>query len=259
MTVVRILGRRLRAIRKLVVDLALNRKSVYYSTHFNTPIKFIDEDWYVNERIVELAFVHNQIELDGQGKRVLEFGCTRSDLVLQLAALGYQVVGVDLREYKFAHPRLALYQGNILDFQDSEGFDYITAVSTIEHIGLGAYGEGPSTTDLVEVTSKLCRLLKSGGKIIVTVPFGIAYEDEFLRSFTHEGVLSLFDSDALSLVAERFYYRVQSKFWQPCDIEVAQGVSNAKAERVPTGVNCVGCFVWRKQSSPVIAHSTPKS
>ena len=65
----------------------------WYSSYFNTPVKFHGGEWYVNERIVELAFVHHHLHLDGTDKRLLDLGCTRSDLAMQLAALGYQVVG----------------------------------------------------------------------------------------------------------------------------------------------------------------------
>jgi len=221
-----------------------------YSTYFNTPVKFFKGgEWFVNERIVELAFVNKQIELDGKGKRILEFGCTRSNLALQLASLGYDVVGVDLREYTFTHPRLKFYKGDLMDFEDNKkGFDYITAISSVEHIGLGAYGEERRESALYEITSKLSHLLKQGGKIIITVPFGRRYQDGFLRSFTHEEILSLFRSDNLKFITERFYRRSDFKFYEPVKLEEAKEVSNSKMNRGPTGVNCVGCFVWEKVS-----------
>jgi SAM-dependent methyltransferase len=219
-----------------------------YSNYFNTPVKFLKQGWFINERIVELAFVHKQIELDGKGKRILEFGCTRSNLALQLASLGYDVVGVDLREYTFTHPRLKFYKGDLMDFEDNEGFDYITAISSVEHIGLGAYGEEQRESTLYEITSKLSHLLKQGGKIIITVPFGRRYQDRFLRSFSHEEILSLFRSDNLKLITERFYRRTDFKFYEPANVEEAKEVYNSKGYRGPTGVNCVGCFVWEKVS-----------
>ncbi|HSE84296.1 MAG TPA: DUF268 domain-containing protein [Thermodesulfobacteriota bacterium] len=220
-----------------------------YSSHFNTPIKFKHGEWYVNERIIETVFVFNHIGLNGVGKRALEFGCTRSHLALQLASLGYEVCGIDLREYKFTHPGLKFYQQNLLYFEDGEGFDYVTAVSSIEHIGLGAYGEDKNESDLHQVTAKLAGLLKPGGKLIVTVPFGQEYEDEFLRSFTYDSIISLFPREGISLVDERFYYRTNHKFWSPCGIQEAQVISNSKSDRGSTGVNCVGCFAWEKACS----------
>ena len=58
-----------------------------YSKYFNTPIKLFGGDWYVNERIVEYAFVHMHLPFKGIGKRVLEVGCTQSDLSIKLASI----------------------------------------------------------------------------------------------------------------------------------------------------------------------------
>ena len=231
-------------LRRYAEQISLKSKNDY-SNYVNTPIKFIREEWYVNERIVEIAFAHKHISFNGIGKRALEFGCTRSELALQLASLGYEVLGVDLRKYPFTHPRLKFFQHNILDFEDDEGYDYITAISVIEHIGLGAYGETRRETDLQLVMNKLSSILKPGGVLIITVPFGQAYQDKFLRSFTRADVVNLFKSDDINLVDEKYFCRTEFKFWQPCDHQDTVKISNAKSDCGPTGVNCVGCFAWQ--------------
>lgn len=217
---------------------------ITYSKLFNTPVKFSNNQWFVNERIIEEVFVHNQISLDPDGHRLLEFGCTRSNLALQLASVGYKVVGVDLRKYPFAHPNFTFHQQNITAFDDEEGFDIITSISTIEHVGLGAYGEDRDTEELDATAQKLTDLLKPGGRLIATVPFGQQYEDEFLRSLNYVDVMQLFGN--LDLEEQRFYGRQDYKYWQPIDLRQARSISNAPEHRGPTGVNCVGCFVWSK-------------
>jgi hypothetical protein len=217
---------------------------ITYSKLFNTPVKFGDNQWFVNERIIEEVFVHSHVPLDAAGKRLLEFGCTRSNLALQLASAGYEVVGVDLRQYPFAHPHFTFYQQNITDFDDEDGFDIITSISTIEHVGLGAYGEDRDTSELEKTATKLQSLLKPGGKLIATVPFGRPYEDEFLRSLNYVDVLQLFPD--LDLAEQRFYGRMDFKYWRPIELRQARSISNAPDHRGPTGVNCVGCFAWTK-------------
>src|SRR3990172_2133274 len=217
-----------------------------YTFHFNTPIKYFHGDWYVNERIVEIPFVHRHIDIDGTGKSALEFGCTRSELALQLAALGYDVYGVDLRPYPFTHPNMKLYQGNLLDLNDQMEFDLITAISVLEHIGLGVYGETENNSDLYRISNKLIEVLKPGGKLIVTVPIGPALQDKFLRSFRYDDFILLFSQDNLRLEDERFFCRSDYKFWQHSDKKFASNFSNSKSDRGPTGVNFVGCFAWRK-------------
>jgi 2-polyprenyl-3-methyl-5-hydroxy-6-metoxy-1,4-benzoquinol methylase len=220
-----------------------------YGQNFNTAVKFIGNDWFVNERIVEVAFALRQISLETTAQRILEFGCARSDLALQLASFGYEVIGIDLRPYPFTHPNLQFKQINLLEFSDDIGFDYITAISVIEHIGLGVYGEGQSRNDLKQVARKMGDLLKPNGKLIVTVPFGKAYEDQFLQSFTYEQITRLFARDDLKLDIEMYFCRHKLKHWQPCSREETITYSNAKIDRGPTGVNCVGCFVWQKKLS----------
>jgi 2-polyprenyl-3-methyl-5-hydroxy-6-metoxy-1,4-benzoquinol methylase len=214
----------------------------------NLPLKFVKNEWYVNERIVEIPFVLNNIDLEGKSKRVLEFGCARSFLAIQLASLGYEVTAIDLEDYKYRHPNLQFYSINIFDFEDEIGFDYITAISTIEHIGLGTYGDKPSFDDIFKISSKLSELLKPEGSVIITVPFGRKFVNNFYRSFTYDEILSLFKDDKLKLVEEQFYRRKNYKFWSGCSLKEAQSVSNAPKDRGPTGMNCVGCFIWKKMS-----------
>ncbi len=218
-----------------------------YSTYFNTPVKFIKNDWYVNERIVEIPFVHRHIDLDGDGKIALEFGCTRSELAIQLASLGYKVYGIDLRPYQITHPNFHFYQGNILDFNKNIKFDLITSVSVLEHIGLGAYGETEGSDILNKISNKLVEWLKPGGKLLITVPVGIAYQDKFLQSFSYKDFISLFSQPELILEEELFFSRTEFKYWKPNDLRNAGKFSNKIEDRGPTGVNFVGCFAWRKK------------
>lgn len=193
-----------------------------------------------------MPFTLNQIPINQGKKRILDFGCTKSYLALQLASFGHDVVAIDLRNYEFKHPNLTFYNINILDFDDEQKFDYITAISVLEHVGLGHYEEEKDTKALNITVLKLVKLLKNQGKLIVTVPFGKKYENTFLRSFTHEAIISLFSRKNLELIIEAYYYREKLKFWKKCDLEKAKQISNSSKDRGPFGVNCIGCFVWQK-------------
>lgn len=215
-----------------------------YSDLINVPIRLDFRDWAANERLVEIGFVHHHIGLTGDEKRILEFGCARSNLALRFAALGYRVVGIDLRDYPFDHPHLEVFVGDLLDYHDDRQFDYITAISTLEHVGLGAYGEPKDSGALERVCRKLKALLEPAGKLIVTVPCGMEYQDHFLRSFHPEAARTLFSSQGLELLDERYYKRVSFKYWKPCSLTEAAEISNARVHSGITGVNCVGCFAW---------------
>jgi len=217
-----------------------------YTQNFNYPISFRSGDWFVSERIIEIAYVHHHIDPNGKNKRLLEFGCTKSDLALQVASLGYKVIGIDLREYKFTHPNFKFFKKNILDYEDEKFFDYITAISTLEHIGLSHYDKLEDESYLSKVANKLYQLLKPNGKLIATVPFGQEYKNKFYRSFIYDEIQSLFNNTNLKLVDEHFYSRQSFKFWKPCNLEEAKTISNSSKVSGPVGVNCVGCFVWEK-------------
>lgn len=216
-----------------------------YPAYFNTAVRFKGGDWFVNERMVEIPFVQRAVPGDGRGKTLLDFGCTMSELAMQFASVGYQVTGVDLRPYPFQHPQLTTLQANLLEAAIGP-FDYITAVSVLEHVGLAAYGEAEGDADLERVVRRLHELLVPGGKLVLTVPCGRPHRDHFLRSFSPEALRALFTPLGMRPVQERFYQRRESRFWLECDATEVAEVSNVRQDCGPTGVNGVGCFVWER-------------
>jgi SAM-dependent methyltransferase len=125
-----------------------------------------------NERIVEYPAVFRLLRPTG---RVLDVGCVSSRLPLQLASLGYEVHGVDLRDYPLSHPaftfhKLDLLRGPLPFSPDS--FDIVTAISSIEHFGLGGYGEGDDPMGDRRAMDALRGVLKPSGQLILTCPFG---------------------------------------------------------------------------------------
>lgn len=218
----------------------------WYSKYFNTGVKIKDGDWAMNERVVEIPFVHKALPLDSTGKRVMELGCTRSELCLQLASLGFEVQGVDLRPYSFTHSNLNFVQKNVLEFE-GEPFDFIVTVSVLEHVGLGHYKEMKDESALTQVIDKLADLLVDGGRLVVTVPCGAAFVDDYLRSFLPSEIKSLFNRGTLNLITEEYYCK-EGKYWKPCSAEEITSVHNAPEDCGPTGVNGVGCLVAEKRA-----------
>jgi len=127
-------------------------------------------------RMIEYAFVIQKLSLLPKGK-VLDVGCTArlNYLPASLAALGWEVWGIDLREFKFKHPNFHMVLEDIRNtsFADSL-FDAVYAVSTLEHLGLsGRYGV--TQEDLegdVKALKEIGRILRPGGTLLCTVPFG---------------------------------------------------------------------------------------
>lgn len=133
----------------------------------NTPVVVA-----ITERILEHTFVHTR--LPRPPARVLDMGCAESMASLEMASMGYQVVGVDLRRLPLEHPNFTQVQANLGDLPFPDGsFDIVVCLSTVEHVGLGWYTEGDTTTDLTAIREAV-RTLKPGGTFLLTVPFGRA-------------------------------------------------------------------------------------
>lgn len=219
-----------------------------FATHFNVPIKFDQREVRaVNERIIEIPFIFSAIEPGNSSKKILDFGCTRSWISLSLASLGHNVYGIDLRDFPFQHPNFIFKKGNILDFEIRH-FDYIISLSTLEHVGLGAYGEEYDHQAFSKVINKINRLLNSDGRFILTLPVGMPSSDQFEKSFSPNEILELILTRRFFLVKENFFRRFDQKYWSPCSKKEIAGVSNdlQSRKKAGSGVNGIGCYIFQK-------------
>jgi SAM-dependent methyltransferase len=236
----------LKSIKKTLSRLIYQQTT--FESHFNVPIKFKRNDRIViNERVVEIPFIFSSIASENKAKKILDFGCTRSWLSLSLASLGYSVYGIDLRDYPFTHPNFVFQRINILDYRERD-FDYIISLSTLEHVGLGAYGEPYSQQALVDVIKKVYFLLKESGHLLLTLPVGIPSEDLFEKSFAPEEILALLTAHGFHLIEEQYFKRQNGTNWQPCTRKKIAAVSNSIEARnkFGSGVNGVGCYNFAK-------------
>ncbi|MFA4871788.1 MAG: class I SAM-dependent methyltransferase [Patescibacteria group bacterium] len=98
----------------------------------------------------------------GQNQRVLDLGCGNGDNVYFLSKAGHDVVGIDLdvKEAQEKYPALNFLSMSAekLDFSDGI-FDEIYANDVLEHV-----------ENLEKVLNEVGRILKAGGRFIITVP-----------------------------------------------------------------------------------------
>lgn len=128
-----------------------------------------------NERIFEKAFVLQSLArlYDSTRVKVLDVGCAESLLSYQLASLNYSVTAIDIRSIALSHPNLTFVKTNICNPSlPRSSFDCVIALSTLEHIGLGWYGDESGENFDVEAVKQIHSLLKPEGSFILTVPYG---------------------------------------------------------------------------------------
>jgi SAM-dependent methyltransferase len=164
----------------------------------------------LGERLYEIpTFWTYFANISAKVKRVLDFGCCDSKTALHLCTLGYDVTGVDLRDYEYDKllPNFTFIKGDIFSNSGMRGgFDLIVAVSAIEHVGLKAYG-GPQGRDDKELVRLFSRLLNPNGYIFVSVPYGAIYEEkEWLRVYDDRRLNELFEFDFKLLRKDVFTY-----------------------------------------------------
>ncbi len=128
----------------------------------------------MTERSIEIPFVISSVtSLAEPGASVLDVGCTESLIPFELASIGYNVTGIDLREYPLDHPNLATVETPLEDWESDESFDVVVCLSSIEHFGLGTYGEEVSSERLDHTAMQLLLdKTKPTGVLVMTIPFG---------------------------------------------------------------------------------------
>jgi hypothetical protein len=137
----------------------------------------------VSEQLIENALLLRLV--DQSVRRVLDFGGFESTLPLTLAALGVEVTVLDQRRYPFVHKRLQVVQDDVLGPLVSvpADFDLVYSISTLEHVGLGGYGdpEGPGA-DRIAI-QHLWSKVRPGGRLFFTVPAGTRSEQHGYRVY----------------------------------------------------------------------------
>jgi hypothetical protein len=148
-----------------------------------------------NERIVEVPFVFGQLARLPRGSRIVDFGALESTVALSLATLGHDVIALDLAPYPLQHPNLRSVVSPAETWEGpAEQLDAIISLSTLEHVGLGAYGEPVGEPDLdARLLDRFRAWLRPDGLFVMTAPFGTSRVTDLQRVYDDRDLDRLFE------------------------------------------------------------------
>jgi len=183
------------------------------------------------ERIIERAWVLRHLSDVPPGARIVDLGCSESTLGLELASNGYHVTGVDVRDYRLQHPNLQFVRADIGSSPlSADTYDLAIALSTVEHIGLGAYGDEPGRTSDRKALEELFRVLKPGGRLLITVPFGRYAVTPLHRIYDADSFKSLLTK--FQIIRIEFGVKLDGKTWI---VSAEQGRAESQVHDAQTG------------------------
>jgi len=171
-------------------------------------------DYYtVTERIFEKAYGFVQVgKYSARIENILDVGCCFSSLGIELASLGYKVTGLDINDYFLVHSNFRFVKGDVCFAPFSDGvFDLVTAISAVEHIGLGHYGDSQDGEGDAKAIREIRRILKPGGLFILTVPFGRKMTTPFFRVYDEAGISRLVQG--FQILDAQYFIDHQELFW----------------------------------------------
>lgn len=187
-------------------------------TGINLMQKFFPEYFAVEplrptDRYIEYPFVLENLPQNKDNK-ILDIGCSGSMFPLILSSLDYQTYGIDIRDYPIKN-KFNFDKGDICYTKfNKDFFDIITAVSVIEHIGIGGrWGiKGNGWDDLCAI-QEIHRILKPYGMLLMTVPYGEKYKiDKNHR---------IYDIDTLNFLLKEFVFNVEIVKSPEADYDIA--------------------------------------
>lgn len=182
----------------------------------------------VNERIVEYPHVFQWIKPVGI---VLDIGCCSSRLPIQLASLGYEVHGIDVRPYPFTHSNFTFHKTDVFTWSPDQKFDIILLISVLEHFGSGDYGDLEVLDADRQAVEKFSGWLSKNGQLIVTVPFGQAGLTKKHRIYDLKRLKYLFSK--FNWVNHKYFQRIKEN-WVEKDAQDMENITSL--ELPPNGV-----------------------
>lgn len=163
----------------------------------------------VTDRVIEEPWVQSKIR---PGERVLDVGSATSRY-FQGLPVDCKVYAIDLRPTP-PQRGVSVLRGDLLRASFRPGsFDVIACISTVEHIGLDIYGQGPDEFGDEVAMRHMRHLLRPGGRVLLTVPFGKRGVFAWHRVYDEPALQRLFGGYRVRSLE---YYRMEGNDYVAC-------------------------------------------
>ena len=183
---------------------------------------------FISERIVEYPVILRWLRSQG---KVLDIGCVSSRLPMQLASMGYEVYGIDVRDYPLHHPNFHFQKTDLFLWKPDKKFDAIILLSALEHFGLGAYGDMKEEDADKKAIQLITQWLNPHGQLLVSVPFGKYGITKKHRVYDLSRLQNTFSN--FEWVKEAYFIR-NNDHWSPCAKEALKNMESPSLP--PNGV-----------------------
>lgn len=190
---------------------------------------------------VSKYYIHKSLK-NVRGNKLLDVGMSRIYPWARFYRdLGYCVYGIDpFIDEKFKGDYHYAYKGEAQYYDFRQNFDVIIFMSTLEHIGKGAYGEpARGYLEANKALIKMEEILKPNGKILIQLPFGKKFtEREFEWIYNQEKFDEILEGTNLSinqsntLFAEIVPIKWLIKIYDRWDIIISKNLKKDLMERL---------------------------
>ena len=175
-----------------------------------------------SEKIVEYEFIARNLEFPKSQMNIVEIGSGGSKLAKAISDYSrgkWNVFGIDIAE-SASDIRM---DARMMGFRN-ETLDQVICVSTIEQVGIGIHvnrGRGD-----FEVIKEVLRILKKGGSLIISVPYGKINSSSH-RVYDREALLQLLNIDEKFVLAKKELYCYTRAGWRWCREYAANRLINS--------------------------------